>query len=378
MKTVVYIRSSDIYNDSRATKEITSLVKGGYKVVVFGWDRTGKAKEKCKTTFSCLNDNVVFNFFDKKIKEGEGLRKNLFKLIKWFNWTKKEIKSIKNAFCVHACDLDGAMGVFKYCKKKQIKFVYDIYDYYVDSHSIPKFMQGWIENKEISIINGANLTIICTEERMQQISKSRPQKVLVLHNSPDVEEPLNNETKYDYVYCGSMGCHRLQEEILREYENNADLKIAFAGYGEHVLKCEEMDKNFDNFSYLGVLQYSDVLRIESSSKVLAALYDKTLRNHRLCAPNKFYESLALSKPIIVCDGTGIDKIVEQNDLGKVIEYDGKAFYKALRELLADEENLARIGKRSRLLYEEKYKWSLMQRLLLDGYGNLANGSIVED
>ncbi|HHU72431.1 MAG TPA: hypothetical protein GXZ21_10445, partial [Clostridiales bacterium] len=43
MKIIAYIRSSNIYDDSRATKEITALLDEGYKVVVLGWNRDGKA-----------------------------------------------------------------------------------------------------------------------------------------------------------------------------------------------------------------------------------------------------------------------------------------------------------------------------------------------
>ena len=106
---------------------------------------------------------------------------------------------------------------------------------------------------------------------------------------------------------------------------------------------------------------------ESKSICLSAIYEPTIRNHRLCAPNKFYEALALGKPIIVCKGTGIDKVVEENNIGKVIDYDVHQFYNAVRMFKDNPELCAQMGKRARKLYEEKFSWSIMERLLLETY-----------
>ena len=78
--------------------------------------------------------------------------------------------------------------------------------------------------------------------------------------------------------------------------------------------------------------HHEVLNYESKSKCLSAIYNPSYgRNHRLCAPNKFYEALGLGKPVIVCKNTGIDKIVENDNLGIVIDFDVKQFYLAIRK-----------------------------------------------
>lgn len=59
MKKVILIRSTSIYNDSRATKEILSLSKHGYHVIVLGWNRDGVANERCQEIFP---NSVQFYF----------------------------------------------------------------------------------------------------------------------------------------------------------------------------------------------------------------------------------------------------------------------------------------------------------------------------
>lgn len=365
--TIVYIRTTNIYDDSRATKEILALAKAGYKVVVLGWNRSGNAEKKCSDVFN--SKRIEYRFYNVELPKGLGI-KNLDKLIGWFRWTKNQLRNISDVGAVHLCNLDSALGVVKYCKTNNIPIFYDIYDYYIDSHSIPKFLINTIERIEIRIINAADVTIICTEERREQVAKATPKKVIVIHNSPEVELESAEEERYDYAYCGSLCEKRLVKEILDGYHVNNDLKVAFAGNDIYLEDTERVSNQYDSFDFFGTIPYSKVLEIEKQAKVLSAIYEPSIRNHRLCAPNKFYEALALGKPLIVCRGTGIDKIVESNNLGSVINYDAGEFYTALRKLCSDPQTRLEMGKRGRKLYVEKYSWTIMREILIDAYSSV--------
>lgn len=363
---VLYIRSSNIYDDSRATKEISAFAEKGYKVHVIGWDRDGKARECSEKVFSKYNRTVTVDFFNVHLGGGIGL-KNISKLLQWVLWTNKQIKRNSDVDVIHACNLDGVLGVFKYAKRKGIKIIYDIYDYYIDSHSIPKIVEKMIEGLEISIINSSEAIIICTEERKEQIAKANPKKVIVVHNSPNVEQVTNFEEKYDYSYCGSLFGQRLIKEIFDDYRKNENLSFAIAGYGDYSGLAKELSCSFQRFHYYGSISYEHVLKIESETKVISAIYEPTIRNHRLCAPNKFYEALALAKPVIVCRGTGIDQIIANNKAGIVIDYDSEQFYKALKFLINNPKVCKEMGANARYLYEHEYKWEIMEQRLLNLY-----------
>ena len=364
MKTVAFVRTTSIYNDSRASKEIKALADAGYRVVVLGWNRDGKSEELCKKEIK--SDCVEFCFFDCVLSNGIGIKK-INKLAKWLHWVTKQLKKIKNLDIVHACDLDAGIGAFWFCRKNKVTLVYDIYDYYVDSHSIPALIKNHIENMEIQIINYAAITIICTEERNKQIDKAHPNKVIVIHNSPDVDAVRDGKPEYDYVYCGSLVDERMIGEILKNYAQNSDLAVCMAGREDYASLAEQMDHDYPNFTFFGTVPYSKVLEIESRALCLSAIYDPSWRNHQMCAPNKFYEAMALGKPIIACKGTGIDKIIEHHNIGIIINYDVKEFYSALRHLKNNQETCASMGARARLLYEKEYNWKLMMSRLLDAY-----------
>lgn len=368
MKNVVYIRTSEIYNDSRATKEIKTLLDAGFYVEVFSWNRNGLAKTGCEIVFGNYQ-NIKFHFFDAILPHGMGM-KNIHKLIKWRKWVIDKLPRASDVDFVHACDLDAGICVSKYCRINKVKLIYDIFDYYVDSHRIPSVLSALVAHKENAIINQSFATIICTEERREQIGNAEPSSVVVIHNSPDLStvKAQDEEICYDYVYCGSMGPNRLLAEIIDEYKNNSDLKIVFAGNGPMRKMAEKTSEVNDHFDYLGPISYSEVLDIESRALCLSAIYNPNLRGHQLCAPNKLYEALALGKPLIVCRGTGMDAIVTNNKIGVLINYNVNEFYNAIRTIKQSKDIIINASTIGPEIYRNQYSWELMQERLLSIYG----------
>lgn len=371
---IAYVRTDGIYNDSRATKEIFSLLENGYSVLVIGWDRTNSAKEKCEQVFKGQT-NIQFCFFHMEINH-IGF-KNIDKLLKWFKFVQTCLKKNKDKItAIHACNLDGGLPCLKFAKKHHIPLIYDIYDYYVDAHRLPGSLSPVVEKLEINIINDSAVCIICTEERRQQIEKAAPKKVLVIHNSPKVGKDVFDSTpeiEYDYFYCGVLGGGRLIKEIVDSY--NGCYKMGFAGYGDFKEDIIAKGKESPAMEYLGEISYSECLRQEQKSLCLSAIYKPDIRNHKLCAPNKFYESLALGKPVIVCRGTGIDKIIETNNIGIVIDYDARQFYEAVDYFKNHPEYCKDVMYRSRKLYDELYSWDIMSNRLIDEYKRIVDPDI---
>lgn len=362
-KTILYARASGIYNDSRASKEIAALQKQGFSLHVLAWDKDGKSATACKALFP----DASFRFYTAPVEGGLGI-KGIGKLLGFWRFLRKEMKKIGAAalLAVHACDLDTGLALRGLCKKHKVPFIYDIYDYYADSHSLPGVAMRYLEKQEVRCINQAHTTIICTEERREQLHLAKPQRVVVIYNSPEVSQLPEVPATYDYAYCGYLGDGRMVKEILESYPANADLKFFFAGIGPYAQMAQSLSESHENFTFSGSLPYQKVLDVEAQSRVLSAIYEPSSRNHRLCAPNKFYESLALNKPVIVCKGTGIDRIVESEHIGRAIVYEVGAFYTALRDLLNKQES----SHAARKLYEKRYRWQDSAQQLCQIYKTL--------
>lgn len=364
---VAYIRTSSIFDESRASKEILALLEAGYSLDIIGWDRNGNAEEECRKVFKDYSDRTCFYFFSGD--DGMSLFGKLVCRLKWGDWVKKTIDLVPDIKIIHSCDYDTGYITRRICRKKKIRYIYDIYDYYVDAHPVPKLIKPFVEKDEIKTIDSSSVCIICSEERREQITKARPSRLIVIHNSPDIKriQVEQDDEVYDYVYCGGLYNHRLIEEIMSGYSVNSDFVFLMAGSGTFALQAQELSDNYEGFTFLGPIAYENVLKLEAKSKVISAVYNPRLRNHRLCAPNKFYEALALGKPLIVCRGTGIDRIVRDKGIGCVIDYDAKDFYKALRYLVDNKEVRKEMGERAKELYEKEYQWDYMKEKLLAAY-----------
>ena len=83
---VVYIRSTSIINDSRASKEITTLCNEGYKVLVLGWDRDSRITDY--NNVSINGNNINCDFFKYKTPYG-GSIKTIFVLLFFQIWLLK-------------------------------------------------------------------------------------------------------------------------------------------------------------------------------------------------------------------------------------------------------------------------------------------------
>ncbi len=361
--TILYARASGIYNDSRASKEIAALREKGYSLLVLAWDKDGRSKAACKE----LLPDVPFRFYTAPVEGGLGL-KGIGKLLGFWHFLRREMKRMDRTslLAVHACDLDTGLPLRGLCQKYGIPLIYDIYDYYADSHALPGAALHYLEKQEIRCINEAHTTIICTEERREQLRLAKPQSVTVIYNSPEVAQLPHVDSVYDYAYCGNLGNGRMVKEILEAYPSHSDLKFFFAGIGTYAPLAQKLSETYDNFTFSGSLPYQKVLEAEAQSRILSAIYEPSSRNHRLCAPNKFYESLALDKPVIVCKGTGIDRIVEAEKIGRAIDYDVTAFYAALRELLDKQDSTHA----ARKLYESHYRWRDIAKRLCQIYESL--------
>ncbi len=66
---------------------------------------------------------------------------------------------------IHACDFDTAYIAEKFARKYNKKLIYDIFDYYVDSFSVPRLLRNIIERKDKKVIENADTVLICSEKR---------------------------------------------------------------------------------------------------------------------------------------------------------------------------------------------------------------------
>ncbi|MBJ9983225.1 glycosyltransferase family 4 protein [Bacillus sp. S72] len=376
---IVFLRSNPVNPDPRVEKEVNTLIGLGHKASILAWNRTVNKDEDLKNgELHLQNGSVPIRYFNIKATFGGGI-KNIFSLILFLIcqivWL---IKHRKNYDVIHACDFDTVIPAYICAKLFRKKYVYDIFDYYVEAYHVPSFLKNTVEKLDICMINNSNAVIIANENRLQQIAKSTPENLYIVHNSPDVKFNLSVEpdviikpsNRLKFVYVGILGKGRMLEEIIDMFGHHPEWELHIGGFGE--LESYVIDRAHENANifFYGKIPYAKTLKLESECDVLFAVYDPSVPNHRYSSPNKLYEALMLGKPIIVAEGTGIDELVKQNDIGKVVKYNKFSFEQACEQIEREFAKKEEIARKARILYENEYSWGIMEKRLGDLYDTL--------
>ena len=369
-KKICILRSNPVDPDSRVEKTAYALSKNGYEVSVFGWDRESNHGLK-KSELLVLGEKIPVYRIGFKASYGEGF-KNLVPYLRFQNALKKWVE--KGSFdTVHACDFDTARSSFRKAKKAGKRFVFDIFDFL---YCNPKgFLQKIVKKTQFSLINHADATIVCTEQRIKQISGSHPKKLCVVHNTPikkmvSTTEKHSSCDKVKVVYVGILQKYRSLEEIGEYFSENHDVELHIGGYGIYEKYFENLSNNNENIYYYGKLSYEETLELESKSDIMLALYDPSIDNHFYAAPNKFYEGLMLGKPLVMTKGMGMSDVVLDNGIGEVVDYSMEGLDSGLNRLIGKKKEWNNISEKMKKLYFENYSWDIMMERLVGLYNSL--------
>lgn len=368
---VCILRSNPIRPDSRVEKEAWSLVNAGYDVQILAWDRDTDVLE-CQDNINVAGIKIPITRLGHKATFGEGM-KNLRAYLA-FQFHMRKWLRVHSLDVIHACDFDTAFFSRSIAKRKKAKFVFDIFDFSPGKPS--NLLQYLVKRAQLFLINSSDATIICTEERKKQISGSFPQRLAVIHNTPAVAQIGNcNFTvkagnKVKIAYVGILQDYRLLMEIAEVVAESKAIELHIAGFGKYDSYLKKMGQANENIYYYGRISYDEALSLEQQCDIMLAIYDPAIENHRFAAPNKFYESLMLGKPVVMVRGTGMSQIVENNDIGVLIDYSKEGFICGINKLIERKDEWNSMGNRMKEIYRNQYCWDEMENRLLKLYGKL--------
>ena len=377
-KSVLLIRSNPVNPDPPVEKMANELVALGYDVSILGWDRSDNY-DKREESLTMANGIVQRITFGIKASFGAGFRGNFSPLLKFETRLKGWLKNEGTKFdAIHAFDFDTGFTAYRFCRRNSKVLIYHLLDYYIDAHSINNSLIATVVScLEKKVINYADAVIICTEKRKAQIAGSHPKQLYVIHNTPDINQInkrhflVNRESnRIKIVYVGILVESRLLKEITSVVVNNDSFEFHVGGFGLLEGFFEEISRNSTNVYYYGKLPYNETLALERDCDVMVAIYDPSIRNNQFAAPNKFYESLMLGKPIIMAKNTGFDDIIEKNRLGVLIDYSIDGVEKGLKEIQSLKNLWDEMSKKGQQLYCEQYSWEIMKERINNLYKGL--------
>lgn len=366
---VILIRSTEVMPDPPVEKMAAALLDAEHEVKILAWDRAHRYREKTSAK-PLPNGETELVHFGIPAKYSGGIKSNLrsmmlfqYRLVCWLIRHRNEYDAI------HAFDFDTGLAAMLCSRLLRKKLIYHILDYYVDGHSLPaNRLSHFIRWLETRVINRADVTIICTEERAAQLGAASPKHLTVIHNTPDRAQQSDvpftlkgDPHKIKIAYVGILAGSRLLKETVEAIAQMDDVEMHIGGFGEYEAWIQEASQRWSNILYYGRLQYAQTLSLETQCDLMIAAYDPSLRNHQYAAPNKFYESIMLGKPLIMAFGTGCSEVIEAHNIGALTEYSQEGITQTIRTMIQHRPDWAAMGTRAKQLYESDYSWALMKQ-----------------
>lgn len=364
---VVFVRSKSPGGlEPRLGKEATTLARSGYEVHAILWDRerVHPVEEE--------RDGIRIHRFQLRAPEGQPAL--AFLLPRWWSFVFFRILSLR-ADVVHAIDFDTVMPGYAASRIAGASLVYDIFDFYAEMVTAPLSprLRNFLATLERKMIGRADVVVVPDLRRREQFGGVRPRSLVEIQNVPEEDRPrtpTEDPGQFVLFYGGMIARDRGLVDLLAACESTG-AKLLVAGHGPDEAALLDDIESSPASSYLGTIPYEEVLERTASCHAVAALYDPSVPNNRFAAPNKLFEAMMFSKPVIVSDDTTAADIVREEGCGLVVPYgDREALKRALESLMLSPAESAAMGGRGRAAFERRYNWTAMEPLLLATYNGL--------
>lgn len=303
---IIFILSS--ISQPRCHKRINGFIEAGYPVKIFGFDR-GVYNINAKIANHPIN---ILGYAE----QGGNYIKRLFISIKLL---KKIFKEHNNNYAIYyVFGFDIAL-ICRFLSKKP--YIYEISDL-IYTYFNNRLLEYLIKNLDKFLIKSSLLTIVITRGFIDYLFPGKcewPNNIIVQPNK--VNFALKNinivirhsTTNKQGISFGFAGLIRYENTILRFAqvigERFPEHSFFFFGDSTNIDKVKKLADKYENVFYKGVFKNpEDLPSVYSNIDIVVATYRTDTVNERVAEPNKFYEALFFSKPVIVSKGTYLEQL----------------------------------------------------------------------
>ena len=378
MVEIVVVRTTNSVVYDPRVKKIAVSLKKRYSINCLGWNRDAVSEEK-------INSYVVkLELFDLKTSVWKPSLIRIFIRLLFFApayWAWVFFKLlVSRPQVAHACDLDSVLPCYIYKILLRKKLVFDVFDRYAMTFIPKKFKKLYriINFTEEFFSKHSDVLIVANGQNALSTFQKRPSRSEIILNYPnDFETGGSHSARkneiFTIAFTGHIRRHRGLETLASVMRDLKDIQLVITGRNEDNVLLNDI-KNIQNVRYLGILDDSALLEIERSANAMFAFYDPVFFQNNMPLPNKIFEAMMCSTPIV----TNIAKeIVNESDCGIVVEYDNMEQIKEAIVTLRDDPHLCRrLGENGRNAFVKKYNWNLMEQKLYEIYETLLPTNVI--
>lgn len=341
-KRAIVSVTNDLYTDNRVNKICLFLEKQGYDVLLVGrrkkdsvelpprsyqTKRFKLAKEKGAAFYALYNLRLFF-----------------------FLLTKRASLLVSN-------DLDTLLANYAASKfKPNARLVYDTHEYFTEVPELihrPRVQKFWVGIE--SWIFPKLKTIYTVNESIAQIYRDKyKKKVLVVRNiSPSFEAnslPSKSElgipesTFLIIIQGAGINVDRGSEEAIEAMKMIENACLMIVGDGDvvaHLKETVEQEDLSGKVRFYGKRPYAEMMAFTQHADIGLTLDKPTNMNYLYSLPNKVFDYIHASTPIIATDLVEIKRVIEKHELGTILtELTPENLANAIRDLQENPSKLA--------------------------------------
>lgn len=367
MKRVIVSVINDLVTDQRVNKSCLTLQKAGYEVLLVG-RKQRKSPPMDERPYASHRMKLLFEKGPCFYAE-YNIRLFFFLLF-------------HRANILLSNDLDTVLPNFFVSRMKGIKMIYDSHEYFTETPELihrPKVQRVWKRIEEFAIPKLDEMITVCDSiadlfhekygVKVHVIRNIPPQKALPPKgDKAELGLPLD---KHLLVLQGSgINIQRGAEELVQAMQYLDDCHLMIIGGGDvlPILKQMVIDLNIaDRVRFLPRMSYANMMAYTQNAELGFCLDKDTNLNYRFSLPNKLFDFIQASVPIVASHLTEIEKIIRRYDIGSFIEnHDPKTIAASIQDALSDAERYGK-WKQNLTVAAQDLRWENEEKALLAIY-----------
>lgn len=329
--------SNDLVCDNRVNKTCNSLVKYGLIVTLIG--RKFTSSPTLNRNYKCKLLNI---FFKKNILYYAELN---IKLFFYLLFTQQDY--------LWANDLDTLLPNYLVAKIKRKPLIFDSHEHFTE---VPELKENPFAKKvwksiEKHCIKGCNAVITVCNPIKDYFKKEYNKESVIVRNIPssvfknDYFTPSKDKENL-IVWQGAINVERGLEEIC-EAMQWVEGKLIIMGEGGIKTLLERKIKHLkieDKVELCGRLVFEEMIQKTRRAKLAISIDKPTNGNYAISLPNKIFEYISCSVPVLVSDLQEIRHIVDNYHTGVYLKsYNPKDLSSQINDLISDNEKLDSIA-----------------------------------
>ena len=378
--------------DIRVDKIVGTLITNNYEVHIFAANKFNKAiKEQQGTIFIHR-----FRYYTKNNRINQLMHYPCFLNIIWFIQIYKIIKEI-NPDCVIVRDLLLSFNVLFITKILKISSILDnaenfpawvkfgqtvkknfIFKIFIDYLNIYKYIE------KFSLNNCDKCFVVVDEakERLINDYSINKEKIIVISNTPplpDFEKSKHfSSDKLNVLYVGNIdGEFRGLDTVIDAAKVLCNYPVKFTIIGDGILR-EVLEKKVKTYGLNNILLKGriehDKLKIEFDNCDVGIVPHLANDVINYTIPNKLFDYMSYSLPVIVSSAKPLKRIVEEENCGYVFEAgNSNDLAETILLILKNKNDLYQKGENGRQAIIKKYNWGNDQKKMLSVIEGLIKG-----